>query len=276
MINRICLISMPILILSCIEFRISDEEAKEELGESSNILFGDLEVDGRNMHYAFTDNQKAVMAVFIHGSPGSWNAFIEYFKADSLLQEIDILAIDRPGFGNSGYGKAEPSLEKQSYQIKQVLDQFDHESKILIGHSLGGPVIARMAMDYPKLFDGLVLVAPSIDPQLEKKEWYRNAIKTKLGSAMTPEEFEVSNDEIVPLKGELQKMIPLWRNIKIPTIVIQGTADRLVPKENADFAKKMLPDSLVEIKMLKEVNHFIPWSHPHEIIIAIQYLLDGY
>ncbi|HEY5692223.1 MAG TPA: alpha/beta hydrolase [Cyclobacteriaceae bacterium] len=38
---------------------------------------------------------------------------------------------------------------------------------ILIGHSLGGTVIARMTMDSPELVDGVVMVAPSIDPEIE-------------------------------------------------------------------------------------------------------------
>ena len=270
------LLTVIACLSSCIEFKISDEEAKEALNESSaDIHFANLQVDGRNMHYAYTKGGKEALVVFVHGSPGSWSAFIDYFKADSLLKKVDFLAVDRAGFGNSGYGTAEPSIEKQAMQIKEVIDQFAHARKILIGHSLGGPVIARMAMDYPQDFDGLVLVAPSIDPAMEKDEWYRGAIDTKVGAFFTPKEFEVSNDEIMPLKEELELMLPLWEKIQVPTVVIQGTKDRLVPKENADFVASMLPDSLVEIVMLEGANHFIPWSHDKEIRKAIYQLTDS-
>ncbi len=267
------LLTVIACLSSCIEFKISDEEAKEALNESSaDIHFANLQVDGRNMHYAYTKGGKEALVVFVHGSPGSWSAFIDYFKADSLLKKVDFLAVDRAGFGNSGYGTAEPSIEKQAMQIKEVTDQFAHARKILIGHSLGGPVIARMAMDYPQDFDGLVLVAPSIDPAMEKDEWYRKLIKTKVGGAFTPKEFEVSNDEILPLKEELELMLPLWKRIQIPTILIQGTKDKLVPKENADFAIKMMPDSLLDVRLLEGVNHFIPWGQSEEITKAIQQL----
>lgn len=263
-----------ILIVSACEFRIDDSEAIETL-ETVEIQFGDLLVATRNIHYAFMDQNKDTMIVFVHGSPGSWSAFIDFFKADSLLNRFDMLSVDRPGFGDSGFGTAEPSMEVQAFQINEVLNQFPKKKKILIGHSLGGPVVARMAMDYSDSYSGIVLVAPSIDPEMEKDEWYRKAIDTKVGAFFTPKEFEVSNDEILPLKKELTEMLPLWSQIKIPTIVIQGTKDSLVPKENADFAMQMLPDSLLDVNLLEDVNHFIPWTHPEEIIKAIQNIANG-
>ncbi|WP_424963602.1 alpha/beta fold hydrolase [Ekhidna sp.] len=262
------------LFATC-EFRMSDEDAREELNESVSIQFGDLEVGERNIHYAFSGNKRDFMIVFLHGSPGSWNAFIDFFKIDSLVKEFDVLAVDRPGFGNSGYGVSEPSLEKQAFLINEVLNQFPNKKKILIGHSLGGPIAARMAMDYPKAYHGMILVAPSIDPDMEEDQWYRSVIDTKFGAFFTPKEFEVSNSEILLLKDELELMEPLWYKIKIPTIVIHGSDDSLVPKENAAFAKRVLPDSMVNINMLEGVNHFIPWTHPQEILKAINQLTDG-
>jgi pimeloyl-ACP methyl ester carboxylesterase len=269
-------ISLALIILSftgCIDFKISDEEAFSKFdGLEISPQFGDLIVGDQTIHYAFTDRSKDNLAIFVHGSPGSWSAFIDYFKADSLLQEIDMLSIDRPGFGMSNHGVAVSSMEKQAYYLNEVSRLFKHKNKILIGHSLGGPVIARMAMDYPNSYRGLVFVAASIDPEMEKDEWYRNVINTKLGGLLTPKDFEVSNDEILPLKVELEEMLPLWKKIQIPSIVIQGTEDSLVPKENADFAAKMLPEELIQMRMLEGVDHFIPWSHPEVIVDAIQEL----
>ncbi len=266
---------MIVLVICSCEFRVDDEEARKSLEESAITLhFGDVFVSDRNIHFAFTEQDKETMAVLVHGSPGSWNAFIDFFKTDTLLNKVDLLAVDRPGFGGSGFGIAEPSLETQAFQIKKVLDQFPEKKKVLVGHSLGGPIVARMAMDYPDEFSGIIMVAPSIDPNLEEDEWYRKVIKSKIGSFFTPKEFEVSNDEIMPLKNELEQMLPYWEKIKIPTIVIQGTEDSLVPKENAAFAKEVLADSVLDVIMLEGVNHFIPWSHPEEIVKAIQQLAN--
>lgn len=257
-------------LLSC-QFSISEEKVKKEF-KSREITpaLSQLKVGSRTMNYAYLNQGKETLAVFIHGSPGSWNAFIDFFKNDSLVSKVDMLSVDRPGFGMSDPGIPEPSMQKQAMLIHEVIQQFDHKRILLIGHSLGGSVIARLAMDYPEAYQGLIFVAPSIDPDMEKNEWYRSWIKTKVGGWVTPEGFWVSNEEIMPLKEELQQMIPLWKYIQAPSIVIQGTKDMLVPWENGEFAQKMLQDhAKVEVRYLEKVNHFIPWSHPETIVQAI-------
>jgi pimeloyl-ACP methyl ester carboxylesterase len=83
----------------------------------------------------------------------------------------------------------------------------------------------------------------------------------------------VSNQEILPLKGELEKMLPLWATIRVPVIVIQGEDDPLVPAGNASFAKRMLVNAPVTIQMIPRMNHFIPWSRPDLIRDAILHQL---
>ena len=70
-------------------------------------------------------------------------------------------------------------------------------------------------------------------------------------------------------------MLPLWANIKVPTIVIQGKKDVLVNPGNADFAKKMMVNASVELVLVDTMNHFVPWSNPALIRNAILKLLEG-
>ena len=259
-----------VLISGCIDFSIDREEMNHSFKDEAYIPVSNIvTIDSANTHYVFIDNHKDNLAVFIHGSPGSWSAFIDFLKNDSLLESYDVVAIDRPGYGLSDRGRPIASMEKQAELMALVISQFDHTNKVLVGHSLGGPVIARVAMDYPDLVSKLVFVAPSIDPEQEKYEWYRSWIDTKVGGWLTPTDFWVSNEEILPLKEELVKMLPLWDNIEVESIVIQGTEDVLVPKENAEFARRMLRDSMVQIRYIEDANHFIPWSHPETIVKAL-------
>ena len=94
--------------------------------------------------------------IFVHGSPGSWNAFIDYFKNKRLTNAFDIVAVDRPGFGASDYGWPEPSLKTQVAYIKEAVGGIDKHQR-WSGHSLGGPIVARMAMDFSMEVDGLIL-----------------------------------------------------------------------------------------------------------------------
>jgi pimeloyl-ACP methyl ester carboxylesterase len=137
-------------------------------------------------------------------------------------------------------------------------------------------VIARMAMDYPSLVDGLVLVAGSIDPELEPNEtWFRAPLATPFLSWIMPRSFRASNFEIYKLKPELQEMLPLWKNIVCPVMVIQGKKDDLVSPANADFAKKMLVNaSYVDYIIKDDMSHFVPWQHPELIREAVLELFD--
>ena len=255
----------------CVDFRLSGEEMQKEF-EAMDIkpVSERISVDSNHIHYVYVDQGRPNLVVFIHGSPGSWSAFLNFFRTDSLLESFDMLSIDRPGFGDSDYGRPIASMEEQAFLMQEVIKKFSHQHIIVVGHSLGGPVASRLAMDFPDLIQGLVLVAPSIDPDQEKYEWYRSWVKTRIGGALTPTDFWVSNEEIMPLKTELTKMLSCWEKIKIPVIVIQGTKDVLVPKENAEFARRMLPDTLLDIRYLEGVNHFIPWSHPEQIVFGLR------
>jgi pimeloyl-ACP methyl ester carboxylesterase len=203
----------------------------------------------------------------LHGSPGSGSNCINYLKDKKLNQYAQIATMDRAGYGYSDFGDTEPSLQKQVKYIEPIIDKYGKDKKIILaGHSLGGPLIARAAIDMPDKVDGLVMIAASNDPKLEPEEWFRPILNYKPIRWMIPTPFRVSNQEILPLKGQLENMLPLWSNIRIPVIVIQGDKDNLVPKGNADFTKKMLSHNpKVKIDILEGRNHFILWSEEARI-----------
>ena len=71
------------------------------------------------------------------------------------------------------------------------------------------------------------------------------------------------------LNPELEKMESDWGKIKCPVTIMHGALDNLVPKENANYAKKMLVNSeKVKVKIIEGGNHFILWSLKNEIILT--------
>lgn len=256
---------------SCLQFRMSKSEItsffadKKQKGKIISYKEG-----FRIINYVIVGDDDKPLVIFVHGSPGSLSAFIDFLGDSSLLSKAQLISVDRPGFGYANFGHAEPSLQKQAALLKSVIEKNKNNRPVfLVGHSLGGPLIARVAMDYPELIDGLIMVAPSIDPTLEPHEWFRAPLATPFLNWILPRSFRASNDEIYQLKPELENMIPLWSRIVAPTIVIQGKKDRLVRYENAFFAKEKMVNASVTLVLIDTMDHFVPWSNPELINSAI-------
>jgi dienelactone hydrolase len=186
-----------------------------------------------------------------------------------------LLAPDRLGFGGSERGRAEPSLASQAAALAAVLESEPGPPAVVVGHSLGGPIAARLAIDRPDLVAGLLLVAPSIDPAEERHRWYNIAGATVVVQWFLPIDWTVSNRELWPLKQELEAMLPLWAGVRCPTIVVQGLADDLVPPGNADFAELRLAPGKVRIDRYPGENHFILWKRPETVRKPLLDLLSG-
>jgi pimeloyl-ACP methyl ester carboxylesterase len=188
-----------------------------------------------------------------------------------LTQKAELIAVDRPGFGGSGAGFVERSLAQQARDIAPLLDQVAPGRRVvLVGHSFGGPLVARLAMDNGAKVTDLVILAGSIDPALEQTAWYQYPADWPVISWMLPGEIVVTNREIRALKGELEAMVPLWPRVTQRVTVMQGGKDDLVPPANADFAQKMLTQAAsLNIVRMPEMNHFLPWTRYAQVKSAI-------
>jgi pimeloyl-ACP methyl ester carboxylesterase len=271
------LIILTTSLHSCMTFRSRPEEV-DAYFKKKNVTAAhqSYKAGFREIHYVKTGDETKPLVVFIHGSPGSLSAFTHFLADSSLLGRTELISTDRPGFGYSNFGNGVGSLHDQCEILRPLLEKHkNNRPLILVGHSLGGPLIARMAIEHPNLVDGLIMVAGSIDPELEPNEtWFRAPLATPFLSWILPRSLRASNEEIYHLKPELEKMLPLWADIKCPVIVIQGKKDSLVPAGNADFARKMLVNAPVEFILKDDMDHFVPWSNPELIHQAILTLTD--
>lgn len=222
---------------------------------------------GRTMHYIRTGHGRPLV-VFVHGSPGSWEAFAEFLRDEELTNLATLVSVDRLGFGESYPTTPELSLDNQEALIRQVIEieglRVKSPHVILVGHSFGGPIIARLAAGMRSPCT-LVFVAAAVDPALEENTWYQSAGDWFWVRWLLPRDIDNANQEILPLKRELEKMLPLWPKIRARTIVLQGTADSLVPAANAEFIRNQLKDLEPEIQYLPGQGHFIPWEKPEAI-----------
>jgi pimeloyl-ACP methyl ester carboxylesterase len=263
----IFLLAWLIFAQSCMKFRISDSEAKEKFSRSGvELTTATMEIDGFTMHYAKTGDDSLPTLFFVHGSPGSWNAFEKYMQDKDLLGKYRMISIDRPGFGYSNFNKSK-NLDEQSELITPLIRQFQNgKAMYAVGHSLGGPMIVKLQMDNPGIFTGLVVLAGSVDPDAEKPEKWRPVLyKTPLNYFL-PGAFRPSNKELWYLKKDLKELDKHWDKITCPVWIVHGDKDTFVPVSNVNYAKKKLSTNQnVSVKILPGARHFIPWEQYNEI-----------
>lgn len=209
--------------------------------------------------------------IYIHGTPGDATAWADYLV--SPIADLHAIAIDRPGFGFSTPARAFTRFEDQAAVIEPLLVQRDGRWPIIVGHSLGGPIAARVAADYPDRVGGLVLLAASLDPSEEETKWYNHAVSTL--RPMFPKAIRHSNDEIVAGRRETNALAKVLANVRCPVIIIHGSKDHLVPIGNATYSKSALTHAeYVDVQELAGEGHFLPWKREKEVRSAIEQLRD--
>lgn len=256
------LILWLIMAQSCMKFKISDSKAKAAFNQAGvELTTQTVNVDGHNIHYAKTGNDSFPTIIFIHGSPGGWDAFSQYMQDKDLLAKYRMVSIDRPGFGYSDYGNAE-RMAKQAELIEPVLKQLQNgKPTYLVGHSLGGPMIVWLAGDNPTMFDGLVLLAASVDPAEEKTEGWRGVLDNTPLRFFVPGALRPSNRELRYFKKDVYELQPRFPLIKCKVFIVHGQKDTFVPVGNAAYAEKKLVNAAsVETILIPDANHFIPWT----------------
>lgn len=263
----IILILWLVLAQSCMTFRKSDDEANKEFAKEDVLLkTATIVVDGCHIHYAMTGDDTLPTIFFLHGTPGSWDAFESYLMDQELLHHFRMVSIDRPGFGHSDYGNPQ-HLPKQSELMSPLFKILNnHKPMFLAGHSLGGPIVVKLAADNPDVFSGIVIISGSIDPAEEKPEKWRPILfKTPL-NYFVPGAMRPSNEELWYLKTDLVDLKKDFPKITCPVYFIHGASDTWVPPANVDYGKKMLVNaSHIEETLIPGANHFIPWSKFNEI-----------
>lgn len=256
-----------ILAPGCMTFRKPDSEMKKIFSDKGVELTTVTEkIDGRNMHYAKTGADSLPTIYFIHGTPGSWDAFAGYMQDKELLSRYRLISIDRPGFGYSDYGNA-VHLQRQSELISPLFYKLENgKPAFIVGHSLGGPMIIKLAADNPTLFSAMVILAGSVDPAEEKPErWRPWLFKTPL-NWLVPGAMRPSNEELWYLKKDLVDLKKDLAKVNIPVYILHGDKDVLVPVGNVEYMKKTLAGSPnVAVTIFPNENHFIPWTRYSEI-----------
>ena len=259
MINRISLfLAFSMLLTSCFQFRTSPKGVISEFENSAIApIIRDVDFDGKNFRYIEVSDSKyqKPTIIFIHGAPGSSDNYFQFMRNPVMAGKFDMISVDRLGYGYSDFGHSETSLVVQAESIASILKEYKNTPTFLVGHSYGGPVAVKAAVLYPTQVQGIMLLAPAIDPENEKKAGIAWMGKTAPFRWITPNSLKVAKDEKYSHVEELKKMLSDYKKLCIPVIYIHGDEDSLVPFENLAFAEKAIDSNCLKLIALAGEDH---------------------
>ena len=247
--------------------------------DSSIITHHNVQLPDHSLHYVSSpylerqDNPQTSI-VFLHGTPGGWGSFSRYFEDKGLVEKFSLNVIDRPGWGESGYDNYvfPYTLIDQSRLVgpilKDIWQKNGQQKIILVGHSLGGSLVPKIAVDYPQYVKGVIVLAGDLDPKLSEARWF-NKVMTWLPNSLFPERWVNSNNEVMAIQPNLTELQASFADITLPITVLQGVEDGLVRPGSATKAPEIFRSSEVDVIMLKGASHIINLTHVEDVKKAI-------
>ena len=258
-----------------------DKFVKNTVYNHPDIEHHNLQVGEHNLHYAINGDANKPAFVIIHGTPSSWEQYARLLLNETLLAQYRMVVIDRPGWGSStlGQDQAITSFAEQARIIAVLLDQLRQQSNgqpiVIMGHSLGASLAPRIAMDYPELVDGMLLLAGTLDPQLASPRWYHYAAAAPLVKYVIGDSLHRSNQEMFALKQDIAEMDGRWHEIKAHTLAVQGMRDGLVSPANSHFIENTFDPNLTTVVRLNKDGHLFPMTRRDDVVDwALQVLAE--
>jgi len=262
-------------------------------------------VDGLRLNYVSAGSGPPV--VLIHGNPGSYQDYTQAV-VEKLAQSYYVIAVDRPGHGYSErQDSVHTTVEVQAQIIREALGQLSIDKPVLVGHSWGGSLVLAAAVAYGSDLSGIVLLAPAAYPSVSVEWWSllphvpvigkfvvntltpfigHTFVKKSLREAYHPQdvhddyversaEMWTTPDRIRAcaydertLRGSLAVLSEHYSEIKLPVVIVTGSADRLLdPQKQAYPLHKTIENS--KLVVLRGAGHQLPQTQPSAVISAI-------
>jgi pimeloyl-ACP methyl ester carboxylesterase len=226
--------------------------------------------------------------LFLHGGSGAgaWLPFLS-----TLATRFDVLVPEHPGFGSSDTPPWLDNVADLANFYLDFLDVLDLNGVHLVGHSLGGWIAVELAVRNTNRLASLTLVAASgihvngveqVDIFLSSDEQRIRDLfyDQRLAEAVLPIALRAEAED-AGIKNRMSTAKLTWhpRNhdpnlhkwlhrIDVPTLLIWGDHDRLIPKEYAYAYQRLIPGAQVAI--IPDCGHAPQIEQEHAFTGAIE------
>ena len=230
------------------------------------------EVDGIKVRHARRGDGSGVPVLFLHGFGGDLDNWL--FNLDAVAESAPVIALDLPGHGQSTPRLPGTSLAELAAFVARFMDAVGVPRAHLVGHSMGGAIASRLALDQPQRVASLTLVnsaglgsavnlgyidgfvsaesrrelKPVVEqlfanPDLVTRQLLDDLLKYKRLDGVTELLRELAAGLFAGGRQAEQPGLEL-EGTGIPTLVVWGRDDRIVPASHAGNAP---PGARVEV-----------------------------
>lgn len=229
----------------------------------------------------------------------------QWYKMVPLLAEhFQVITFDNRGVGQSEKPAGPYTAQLLAQDTVGLLDELHIEKAIIAGHSMGGFVAQAIALDFPQRVEKLILcstnfggpnhvpVTPeamkvltdvSSDPLTRFKngltvstapdwseknpEMIEEWVKWRVANPIEPAPYQAQLAIGLGLLPEAAAFENKLSRINIPTLILFGAHDKVVPPANADLLMQKITGSLALI--FPDAGHFFPIEIPEAASRAI-------
>ncbi len=222
---------------------------------------------------------------------------------DELSKRFKVILFDNRGSGQTDIPEGEYTIKMMADDTIGLMDALNIERAHIMGFSMGGMIAQELALSYPHRVERLILWGAAcggrktVPPNLEAFKLFIGAIED-----LTPERMAKSTIPLVftrsfinnnpqyiddKIQRFLKCRIPFssyarqvramlnfnvcrkLKKIDVPTLIMQGKKDILVPLQNGEILAELIPGA--KLIIFENSAHAI---YPHEPELFITFLLE--
>jgi len=241
--------------------------------------------------YEQGNGEDRTTVVLIHGAGGT---HLHWPSEIRRLPGYRIYAPDLPGHGKSE-GRGEQSIEAYAQALTGWMDTLQIHQAIFIGHSMGGAIALTLGLQNPDRAAGLGLISTGsrlpVAPQLLESTGQATTFFTALDlirqrafSPDAPERLiELATRQMALIRPSVLHgdflacdkfdLTDRLFEIQLPSIVICGGQDRMMPLRMSQFLTSSLPNARLET--IPEAGHMIIIEQPQQTAAILGSFLAG-
>jgi pimeloyl-ACP methyl ester carboxylesterase len=237
--------------------------------------------------------------ILLHGWINSWRVWHGSIIHLAEKAGFKVYALDFWGFGESAKDKAPPfKLESFVDMVDQFMESLGILRAPVLGHSMGGTVALRLALERPARVTRVAAVGSPIDGRalnfflkLAGIDWiahlirrYPMMLKTVIwlntrGDSKAVQQMIMQDVENTTTESFFRSIGDLHhtdlreplQQLEIPTLGIYGKGDNIVSPRQADVLAKALPTA--SVYMMDRSRHFVMLDEPERFHTVVSEFL---